>query len=83
MVASDSPVRIERGEIMERLRRAGPIFEQVQMNERSRRKSVLDAMDDPPLKWRLFDLVVTDDHPLVEYPRVLRTIVAGRSRARD
>jgi spermidine synthase len=81
-VASDSPVRVEKGEILERLRSAGPIFEQVQVNESSRGKSVLTAMDVPPLEWRLFDLVVTDDHPLVEYPRMLRTIVQARSRAR-
>jgi spermidine synthase len=81
-VASDSPIRVDRQEIFERLRRAGPIFEQVQMHERGGKKSVLNAMDVPPLQWRLFDLVVTDDHPLVEYPRVLWTIVDERSRSR-
>jgi len=81
-VASDSPIRVDREDIIERLRTAGPIFEQVQMHERSNRKSVLAAMDMPPLEWRLFDLVVTDDHPLVEYPRILRAIVDERRRSR-
>ena len=81
-VASDSPIRIDREQILERLRRAGPIFEQVQRHEQSGKKSVLQALDEPPLEWWLFDLVVTDDHPIVEYPKALWAIVEERSRVR-
>jgi len=27
-------------------------------------------LDDPPLNWRATDVMVTDDHPIVEYPDV-------------
>ncbi len=81
-VASDSPIRVDRGEIFDRLRGAGPLYEQVKIHERRRRRGVFDALDVPPLEWRLFDLVVTDDHPLVEYPRLLRAIVMEKRRSR-
>jgi spermidine synthase len=81
-VASDSPIQIDRAEISERLRKAGPIFEEVRFHEKRTGRSVSDAMDVPPLRSKLFGLVVTDDHPLVEYPRVLQAIVKELSRSR-
>jgi spermidine synthase len=79
LVVSDSPITYNRQSIETKLRKEGPLAVEC----RSRHMGVqalLEYRDSPRLDWRC-PYIITDDHPLVEYPDILQYLVA-RARAR-
>ena len=84
-VASDTPIEISKTLIGDRLDRPDPFYREVAQLERLARdngESLADYFDAPRLSFESGEYVITDDHPLVEYPYVVRHLVrdAGEGR---
>jgi len=79
LVVSDSPIVYNRQSIEAKLESEGPLAVEC----RSKKVGVdylLKYHDSPRLNWQC-PYIITDDHPLVEYPGILKYLV-GRARTR-
>jgi len=79
-VASDSPIDLDPLRVRNRLRRAPDLMREARIDLASRGGRLLDALDSPRLRWGPIPYVITDDHPLVEYPRVVTKLLARAHR---
>jgi spermidine synthase len=84
ILASDSPIRIDREHFEAKLHENDPIVDDVRIVGV---EWLLQRMDRPRLNWKASPYVITDDHPLVEYPqiatRLMKSATARAVGARD
>ncbi len=67
ILASDSPIRIDREAFLAKLDPADPITRDVELVGLD---WILEGFDTPRLDWTSSPYLITDDHPLVEYPSI-------------
>jgi spermidine synthase len=72
IVASDSPIRISRATFASNLSPDDPIALDVEIVGLS---WILERFDSPRLDWTSSRYVITDDHPLVEYPSIAQWLM--------
>jgi hypothetical protein len=81
IVASDDPLHLDEEKLARLLSRPDPIFEEAcqldhRFRERGRKhRQLLDLFDGDDLAWTGGGYVITDDHPLVEYPGVVQRLI--------
>jgi hypothetical protein len=88
-VASNSPIDISREEIDRRLKSRDPLFREMAIFDRKGRvfakRGIYENFDADGLPFEQGKYLITDDHPLVEYPaiaaRLLPTIQAVADEA--
>jgi spermidine synthase len=84
ILASDSPIRVDREHFEAKLREGDPIVDDVRILGVD---WLLQRVDRPRLNWTASPYVITDDHPLVEYPqiasRLMKSSTAGSREAGD
>jgi spermidine synthase/MFS family permease len=76
ILASDSPIQISREAFQAKLDPSDPISRDVQLVGLD---WILKGFDAPRLDWSSSPYVITDDHPLVEYPLVTSWLL-GKGR---
>jgi spermidine synthase len=73
-VASDTPIEINREGIARRPRTRDPFFREARRYDLAGRKlkgqGIYEAYDAEEIRFLRSDYLVTDDHPLVEYPAI-------------
>ena len=74
LVASDSPIRISKEAFRSRLLPSDPVSGDVELVGLD---WILQGFDSPRLDWSSTGYVITDDHPLVEYPLVAHWLLGG------
>ena len=67
ILASDSPIRIDRQSFAAKLHDGDPIADDVRLLGLD---WLIGNMDQPRLNWTASPYDITDDHPLVEYPEI-------------
>jgi spermidine synthase len=72
ILASDSPIRVDRQHFEAKLREGDPIADDVRILGID---WLLQRMDRPRLNWTDSPYVITDDHPLVEYPQIASRLI--------
>lgn len=86
-VASETPIGIDEAEVRARLRRRDPLYREMAAFERALRRNgnggLIDLFDAKRLPSGPPSLLVSDDHPFVEYVDVTQRLVAAASRRRD
>ncbi len=83
IIASDQPIDVSRRHLLREMGRSGPLFDEIRVYESAATRGVVESLlamvDRPRLSWDASTLVITDDHPFVEYPwvaaRMLQTPV--------
>ena len=80
LVVSDSPIVYNRQSIEAKLKKEGILAEECRSSRMGINK-LLAYHDSPRLKWES-PYIITDDHPLVEYPDIVKFLVR-RSRKQD
>ena len=81
LVLSQRPIRIDHESLEKRFSASpgDPLWREIAGYARTRdATAVLDQLDRPRLSWDSFGLVVTDDHPVIEYPDVLESMQQQR-----
>jgi hypothetical protein len=85
-VASDAPIEISAAKLRERLERDDPLSREMAEHDRHLRRTgkgrLIDRFDADALPVRETTLLVTDDHPLVEYASVTAMLLAADDRTR-
>jgi spermidine synthase len=76
ILASDRPIRIDKARFEAKLVEGDPIAEDVRILGID---FILAGIDRPRLDWTSSPYVITDDHPLVEHPEMVRWLF-GRQR---
>jgi hypothetical protein len=74
-VASNQPIRIDRERTLAQLRGSPALLAEIAAYEALAGAAIDAEMDHPRLPWSGTDYVVTDDHPLVEYPSVVKKLI--------
>lgn len=74
LLASDSPIRISKEAFRSRLLPSDPVSGDVELVGLD---WILQGFDSPRLDWSSTGYVITDDHPLVEYPLVAHWLLGG------
>jgi spermidine synthase len=77
-VASRVPIEISEDSIRDRLGRSDPFYREVSRHDaalRGRNTSLYETLHPKVFELEPDVLVITDDHPLVEYPSVVRRLV--------
>lgn len=80
LLASDRPISLTRRDIERKLRPGEPLTGDVR---RLGVDWILSHLDRPRLDWTGSPLWITDDHPLVEYPRIISWFFARYRANRD
>ncbi len=81
LVLSQQPLCVDRESLDKRFSASprDPLWLEIAGYARTRdAHAVLEQLDRPRLSWDGFGLVVTDDHPVIEYPDVLETMQQQR-----
>ena len=81
LVLSQQPLRVDRKSMEQRFSASprDPLWREIAGHTLTKdANAVLDQLDRPRLSWDAFGLVVTDDHPVIEYPGVLETMQQQR-----
>jgi spermidine synthase len=72
LILSNDPIDLSGAAVAERLRQPDPLWEEIRGWAATRDAgAVLRLADIPPISWGDGRLVVTDNHPIVEYPNYL------------
>jgi spermidine synthase len=74
-VASNRPIRIDRERTLAQLRDSPALLDEIADYEAMAGAAIDAELDRPRLPWRGTDYVVTDDHPLVEYPSAVKKLI--------
>lgn len=74
ILASDAPMRISREAFQAKLGTSDPISRDVELVGLD---WILEGFDSPRLDWSSSAYVITDDHPLVEYPVITSWLLGG------
>lgn len=80
ILASDSPIRVDRAHFKAKLRADDPIVAEVNILGLD---SLVQLLDRPRLNWTATPYGITDDHPLVEYPEIASYLVKASVVARQ
>jgi len=84
-VASDTPIEITSQSVAERLRKDDPLYREMAGYDRfllrHKKGGLFDTFDLPPLAVPPGKYLVTDDHPLVEYPEITARLLGGSDLA--
>lgn len=83
LVLSKQPLLIDRETMEKRFRvyASDPLWREIARNPETKdAAAVLARIDHPRLSWDARGLVVTDDHPVIEYPHSLATMLELRDR---
>lgn len=83
LVASDSPIDVNRFSWNFKSNQDGTFFAQIRLYESLVRRAGPDSgyaplaefYDDYPITWQFTDDVISDNHPIVEYPDVVKRLV--------
>ncbi len=81
LVLSRQPIRVDGESIENRFGRFrdDPLWDEIRGFELTQdAKAVLSQLDRPRLSWDAHGLLVTDDHPVIEYPAKLEQMLAER-----
>jgi len=69
LILSNDPIDLTEAALAERFETADPLWDEIRSwPDTCNPEAVLELLDSPPLDWGDGRLVVTDDHPIVEYP---------------
>ena len=74
LIASNDPIQFTRENFEARITRDTPFHEEVRQAEAKLEYSIYDMIDSPRLDWSPGRYLITDDHPLVEYPKVINIL---------
>jgi hypothetical membrane protein len=74
-VASDQPIRIDRERTLTQLRSSPALLAEIATYETGVGVAIDAWLDRPRLQWGGTPYIVTDDHPLVEYPSVVNQLI--------
>lgn len=74
-VASNQPIHIDRERTLAQLRGSPALLAEIATYEALAGAAIDAELDRPRLPWSGTDYVVTDDHPLVEYPSVVKKLI--------
>ena len=74
-VASNRPIRIDRERTLAQLRNSPTLLAEIAVYEAAEGAPIDAEFDRPRLQWSGTGYVVTDDHPLVEYPSVVEKLI--------
>lgn len=77
LIASNSPIVYDRARLSRVLRSKGAFAEELRTYSRGSLQPLLRLHDRSRLAWQGSGFVITDDHPLVEYPKVATRLLAG------
>lgn len=80
ILASDSPIRIDRAHFEAKLHEGDPIVDDVRILGLD---WLVQRVDRPRLNWTSSPYVITDDHPLVEYPKIASRLMKSSTPARS
>lgn len=84
LVLSQDPLRVDRRAMEERFQQFSedPLWREIAGHGPTRdSNAVLSQLDRPRRSWSAGGLIVTDDHPVIEYPGVLAAMLAERDVA--
>ena len=69
LILSNDPIDLTEAALAERFKTTDPLWDEIRSWPETRNpKAVLELLDSPPLDWGDGRLIVTDNHPIVEYP---------------
>jgi spermidine synthase len=84
-VASQAPINMAERSIQDRLHRQGPLYQEISDFDtfmRKKKTSLYNFLQPRRLKLEPGALIITDNHPLVEYPSLVSRIMPLPSRDR-
>ena len=84
MVLSDWELELGEQRLAERFRQQSkdPLWQEIQTFDPTRdAQALLTQLDRPRHSWNAHGLIVTDDHPVIEYPYMLKRMLRERDAA--
>jgi len=76
LICSNDPFQLSEAGLARRLAGQDPLWREIrQWHETADAAAIMEIADFPPLSWGDGRLIVTDDHPIVEYPAFLTSQV--------
>ena len=84
LVLSDWELELGEQRLAERFRQQSkdPLWQEIQTFDPTRdAQALLTQLDRPRHSWNAHGLIVTDDHPVIEYPYMLKRMLRERDAA--